>query len=164
MTLEEAKTLIGMMLAAYPNMQVNENMPKVWHECLKSISIADALKALKVHILKSKWPPSIAEINEVVTLSATPEHLKLSGQEAINDRNHPISKKVWLELERMYGPWGQWKEEDNKWRIKEGVQMFEAYKSRQLELVKTGKTLPPDRDEAKEVLGSISKAIGGIGI
>lgn len=155
MTLEEARALIATMLAAYPNMAVNENMPKVWHECLKDVEVSTALKALKNHILKSKWPPAIAEINEELIKESLPEYLQMTAEEAINDRTHPVSQRVWQQLERMYGPWGQWQETDNKWRIKEGLEMWEAYAAREMEAVKTHKALPPSEEEAIEILSRI---------
>jgi hypothetical protein len=132
MTLEETKTILIMIATAYPQAQFPEGAPRLWHEFLKDYETRLVIASLKKHIATNKWTPTIAEITQEIDQASMPTHLLSDAQDAIFDRDNPISAKVWRELEARYGPYGQWQTEDNKWRFKEFIERYDELKDREV--------------------------------
>ena len=72
MTKKETIELFGILVAAYPNFdkfkddsQV-ESMVNMWAALFSDDDVAIVGLAVKKHIMTSKWPPSIAEIREIM--------------------------------------------------------------------------------------------------
>ena len=72
MTKKETISLFGILIAAYPNFdkfkddnQV-EGMVNMWASLFADDDGAIVSLAVKKHIMTSKWPPSIAEIREII--------------------------------------------------------------------------------------------------
>ena len=72
MTKKETIGLFGILIAAYPNFdkfkddsQV-EGMVNMWATLFSDDDSAIVGLAVKKHIMTSKWPPSVAEIREIM--------------------------------------------------------------------------------------------------
>lgn len=72
MTRQEAAGLVGIMIRAYPNSDkyttkeaVNETV-NLWATLFSDDDSAIVGLAVKKHIMTSKWPPSVAEIREIM--------------------------------------------------------------------------------------------------
>lgn len=75
MTESEVIKLLGMIYSAYPNMkEVTQTTVNLWYECLKDMNVKDGLIAAKKHILKSPYPPTIADIRKAKTTKETKFH------------------------------------------------------------------------------------------
>lgn len=61
----EVIKLLAMISAAYPNMKpVDDTMVDIWTDCLKDITVEDALMTVKKNILESPFPPTIADLRK----------------------------------------------------------------------------------------------------
>ena len=75
MTKSEVIKLLAMLSAAYPNMkEVDKVTVEIWYECLKDIDVKDGLIATRKHIMKSPFPPTIADIRGIKTAKKTGFH------------------------------------------------------------------------------------------
>ena len=75
MTKPEVIKLLAMLSAAYPNMkEVDKVTVGLWYECLKDIDVKDGLIATRKHIMKSPFPPTIADIRGIKTAKKTGFH------------------------------------------------------------------------------------------
>lgn len=79
MTKEETIKLIGIITMAYPNFDKFRDekhirsMVSVWADMFSEDDAGLVALAVKEHISTSKWPPSIAEIRELMTRIANPD-------------------------------------------------------------------------------------------
>lgn len=58
---DTAKMLI-IIKTAYPNFEVNESTPKLWHEFMQHMDFEKAQRNLREHIMSNRFPPTIADI------------------------------------------------------------------------------------------------------
>ena len=79
MTRSDAIKLVGLVATAYPNSDkfsdgtAIENSVALWAEFFIDDDVAVVAMALKKHIATSKWPPSIAEIKEIMLEICVPD-------------------------------------------------------------------------------------------
>jgi hypothetical protein len=87
MTQEEALKLLMIIQTSYPNHYKNfedgflKMSVKMWQKAFEDQPFEVVFGALSKHILKAKFPPTIAELREEVIRITNPEALK-SGEEA----------------------------------------------------------------------------------
>ena len=79
MTREETIKVIGIITTAYPNFDKFRDekhirsMVAIWADMFSEDDAGLVALAVKEHISTSKWPPSIAEIREIMTRIAHPD-------------------------------------------------------------------------------------------
>jgi len=79
MTRSDAIKLVGLVVTAYPNSDkfsdsaAIDNTVSLWAEFFTDDDVAVVAMALKKHIAISKWPPSIAEIKEIMLDICSPD-------------------------------------------------------------------------------------------
>lgn len=79
MTREDTIRVIGVITAAYPNSdkfrdeKLIRSMVAVWSDMFSEDDAGLVALAVKEHISTSKWPPSIAEIREIMVRIAHPD-------------------------------------------------------------------------------------------
>jgi len=82
MTKKEVIQILGVLGAAYPNMNISEKTVDIWAELLKDIPFNVAKVVVKKHILENTYPPSIADIRRNVFEIMTPKTEQLTAAEA----------------------------------------------------------------------------------
>lgn len=94
-------TVMAMISATYPNAKLNEGTEAVWRDMLGDIEDSRALAAVRQHIAREQWPPTIAHIR------CTVYHVDL-----------PSVGDAWAEVERRI------KGEDIRFSAKEIVETY----------------------------------------
>jgi hypothetical protein len=162
---EEIKKVLAELTKNYPTMQLSDTTTAWWNEALKPFEAPTVFAAVKHWVFNEKWPPTIAEIRERCQ-PPLPKELSTDGLAAFSQRgNNWLSSEVWHDMERAYGPYGQWLVEDNQWRIKEFAKRYEERRDnirdhyrRTGELSLPGsESAGPGRIEAAKCLALISK-------
>ncbi|MGB9780640.1 replicative helicase loader/inhibitor [Caldanaerobacter sp.] len=82
MTKKEVIQILGVLGAAYPNMNISEKTVDIWAELLKDIPFEVAKVVVKKHILENTYPPTIADIRRNVFEIMTPKTERLTAAEA----------------------------------------------------------------------------------
>lgn len=80
-TKEDIRTLLKLILAAWPKTKLSNDMLDLWHEMLEQHSGRNLVAALKEHMRHSEWPPSIAELHRRALALSDPQ-AAMSGDEA----------------------------------------------------------------------------------
>ncbi|MGF6358049.1 hypothetical protein ABIE27_006014 [Paenibacillus sp. 4624] len=75
----ETIELMSLIITAYPQVELNDDIVNLWIEMLSDISKTVALQNLKHHIKTSKWPPTIADIR--ANTSTTSDILRIETQQ-----------------------------------------------------------------------------------
>lgn len=165
MNIAEVKTFIAMISAAYQNYQVSEMTPKIWFSMLQNIDRSKAVAALEKHISSSKWAPTPAEILDIVTADALPQHLKIDVNTAAADYTHPYYTIVRKELISRYGDPRTWLVADNVWRDKYIKERFATLRDEEIsktkECIRNG-TLGYDGGQPIAIKGSASPVVNGL--
>lgn len=73
--------MMSLIIIAYPQVQLNNDIANLWIEMLSDIPQSVALENLKHHIKTSKWPPTIADIR--ANTSAANNLLRVETQERL---------------------------------------------------------------------------------
>jgi len=103
LTREATIKLIGIITMAYPNFDKFRDekhirsMVGVWADMFSDDEEALVALAVKEHISTSKWPPSIAEIREIMTRIANPDIIPVDEAWEI------VSKFLYVTGEHCYG-------------------------------------------------------------
>lgn len=96
MTVEETKTILIMIAAAYPNAKQSNEAVKIWHEMLKACPREIVIDAVKHHIASNPWEPKISEILKEVEKKTLPPTLLMTPAEAYAQ---PMNSKLLLVVE-----------------------------------------------------------------
>jgi hypothetical protein len=80
MTKKDIAKLLAIIAAAYPQFEANDLKVSVWQEMLGDLNYELVQQAVKICILRSDFPPSIAAIRKSAADLASPD--KLSAAEA----------------------------------------------------------------------------------
>lgn len=83
MTLEETKTMLIMIAAAYPNAKYPKEAVQIWHDVFKVIPAQHAIAAVKEHISTSQWEPKISELLKIAEKQTLPPSLLMTPSEAL---------------------------------------------------------------------------------
>jgi hypothetical protein len=75
----QAKKLVAILVAAYPNSKITDDNVVVYVRMLADLDYAAANAAVERLLATSKWPPTVAEIREA-TLALTTGELKPGGE------------------------------------------------------------------------------------
>jgi hypothetical protein len=87
MTLEETKTMLIMIAAAYPNAKYAKESVQIWHDVFKAIPAQQAITAVKEHISTNVWEPKIAELLIAVEKKTLPRSLTMTPSEALLEKD-----------------------------------------------------------------------------
>lgn len=158
---EEVKRVLGELAKVYPTMQLSDTTTAWWHEALKEFESPKVFAAVKSWVFANKWPPTIAEIR-AACLPPVPQYLQIDGLSAwANKTNNPLALDIFEDMQRAYGPWGEWLIEDNQWRIKEFAKRYEERRDALIDRIRTGQnTLEmPAKEEARRLLENIGRNV-----
>ena len=111
MTKKETIGLFGILVAAYPNFdkfkddsQV-ESMVNMWATLFADDDSAIVGLAVKKHIMTSKWPPSIAEIREIIADITHPDLIPPDqAWAAVSDLLYAVGEHNYNEAHRKLPP------------------------------------------------------------
>jgi hypothetical protein len=83
MQIEEAKTILGVLAAAYAQMTLNEHSAKLFAGAFKSYDVQIVKRAVYAHIKTSKWPPTIADIQSILDDLIRPADERVTAADAL---------------------------------------------------------------------------------
>ncbi len=107
MTHDETVKLIGLLIVAYPNFDKYSDKAHLrstvalWDKMFSDDDFGLVQMALEKHIATSKWPPSIAELRDIMTTITNPELIPV-------DEAWAIVRKLLATEERLYRPTGEY--------------------------------------------------------